>query len=154
MSSRKAIAKALLDQLTAGGAFSNNGRRDRAPEQAASPGKPGIFLLKPREQYRYGSDNELGVPPVRELYFMAVIYTDVGSDATAVPADVIDDLLDAVDLALAPSVLDQLKNGSRQTLGGVVYDCRIEGELELAPGDLQGKGQTAVPIRVILNQYP
>ncbi len=151
--SRKSIAAALLAQLTAGGQFIKSGRRDRAPEQAASPNAPGLYLVKPREEYRYESGDR-GVPPVRDLYFLAVIYTDVGANAAAVPADLIDDLLDAVDQALSPAVADQITNGGRQTLGGLVYDCRIEGEVECAPGDNQGKGQTTVPIRVVLKQYP
>jgi hypothetical protein len=153
MTARKAIAAALLTQLTASGGFANSGRRDRAPEQAAAPDKPGIFLVKPREHYRYDGDNR-GVPPVRELYFLAAIYTDVGADETAVPSDAIDDLLDAVDTALAPGVQDQLANSGRQTLGGLVYDCRVEGDVEIASGDVLGKGTTAVPIVVVLNQYP
>ena len=154
MASRKAIAAALLTQLTSGGQFTTYGRRNAAPEQAASPGKPGLFLIKPRESYKYANEEQHGVPPVRDMEFLAAMYTDVGADATAVPADVIDDLLDAIDTALAPPVLDQLQNGGRQTLGGLVYDCRIEGDVELAPGDEQGKGQVAIPIRVILGQYP
>ena len=154
MASRKAIAAALLAQLNAGGQFANVGRRDRAPEQAAAPNRPGLFLLKPREHYRYDGDDR-GVPPVRELSFLAVIYTDVGTDAKAVPADIIDDLLDAIDAALAPGVPDQMNNGARQTLGGLVYDCRIDGEAtECAPGDQVGKGETVVPIVVVMNGYP
>jgi hypothetical protein len=152
MTARKAIAAALLKQLTAGGQFTKTGRRDRAPEQAATPGKPGLFLVKPRENNTYNDTR--GLPPIREMHFLAVIYTDVSNDATAVPADDIDDLLDAIDAALAPAVLDQLNNSGRQTLGGLVYDCRVEGESDLAPGDVQGKGQTVVPIRVIINGYP
>jgi hypothetical protein len=151
--SRKSVAAALLKQLTAGGQFTKTGRRDRAPEQAASPGKPGLFLVKPRENYSYEGDNR-GVPPVRDMRFLAVVYTDFSGDENAIPADVIDDLLDAVDAALAPSPTDQVINGGRQTLGGLVYDCRIEGESDLAPGDVQGKGQTVVPIRVTINGYP
>jgi hypothetical protein len=153
MTTRKAIAAALLAQLTSGGQFTKKGRRDRAPEQAASPGAPGLYLLKPREEYKYGGDDR-GMPPIREMSFLAIVYTDVGADATAVPADVIDDLLDAIDTALAATGVDLISNQGRQTLGGTVYDCRVEGEIEFAPGDSQGKGETAVPIRVILNSYP
>ncbi len=93
MTTRKSIAAAQLAQLTHDGQFTKSGRRDRAPEQAAAPNAPGLYLLKPRETYRYSDDAERGVPPVRELLFFALIYTDVGSNASAVPADVIDDLL-------------------------------------------------------------
>ena len=152
---RKAIAAALLTQLTAGNQFTNIGRRDRAPEQAAEPSQPGLYLLKAREHYKYDAgDKERGIPPIRELSFLAVIYTDVGANEQAVPADVIDDLLDVIDQALAPGPMDQVTNGARQTLGGLVYDCRVEGQIELAPGDAQGKGTTIVPITVIINGYP
>jgi hypothetical protein len=154
MPSRKAIAAALLARLTSGGQFTLSGRRNAAPEQAASPDKPGLFLIKPRESYKYDNEQQHGVPPVRDMEFLAAVYTDVGANPSAVPADIIDDLLDAIDTALAPNFADQVNNGARQTLGGLVYDCRIEGEVELAPGDSQGKGQVAIPIRVVLNQYP
>jgi len=154
VTARKAIAAALLAQLTSAGQFANGGRRDRKPEQAAAPGKPALYLLKPREEYKYDGDDR-GAPPVRDLFFVAVIYTDVGTDAKQVPADVIDDLVDAIDTALASGINDQLTNGGRQTLGGLVYDCRVEGELDFAPGDLvQGKGETSVPIHVVLKSYP
>lgn len=150
MASRKAIAAALLAQLNSGNVFTTAGRRLRAPEQAASPGNPGLFLIKPKETYKYDSDDEQGVPPHRELEFLAVIYTDVGAVENAVPADVIDDIMDAIDAALAPGVVDQLSNGGRQTLGGLVYSARIIGDPMFAPGDIQGKGSTTVPIRVVL----
>lgn len=140
MTPRKSIAAALLTQLTQGGQFTKSGRRDRAPEQAAAPKAPGLYLVKPREAYLY-SDDARGVPPTRELYFLAVIYTNVGKEADAVPADIIDDLLDAVDQALAPSQVDQVTNGARQTLGGLVYDCRVEGEIECARATIKARGR-------------
>lgn len=152
MTTRKAIAAALLAQLTNGQSYANTGRRDRAPEQAASPGAPGLILVKPDENYKY--DSGYGVPPVRDLHFFAVIYTDVGNVQNAVPADVIDDLMDAVDAALAPTILDQMNNNGRQSLGGLVDDCRVDGKVEFAPGDVQGKGTTIVPITVVLKSYP
>lgn len=150
MATRKAIAAALLAQLVSGGQFTSYSRRLRAPEQAASPGKPGLYLIKPKEAYRYDNEDEQGLPPRRAMDFLAVVYTDVGTSENAVPADVIDDLLDAIDAALAPGVTDVLNNGGRQTLGGLVYSARIIGELELAPGDIQGKGSTIMPIHVVL----
>lgn len=147
---RKTIAAALLAQLVSGGQFTNYGRRLRKPEQSASPGKPGVYLIKTKETYKFDSEDDQGVPPTRSMDFLAVLYTDVGADETAVPADVIDDLLDALDTALAPTVLDQLNNGGRQTLGNRVYSARIMGDVDFAPGDIQGKGSTAIEIRVVL----
>jgi hypothetical protein len=122
------------------------------PEGAAQPGKPALFLIKPDEKYE--DSNEGTTPPVRVLNFYAVIYTSVGNDETAVPADVIDDLLDAVDNALKPPYVDQLKNGGRQTLGDLVYNAYVDGEPDIAPGDEQGIGTTVIPIKVVLKDYP
>ena len=55
MTPRKSIAAALLTQLTQGGQFIKSGRRDRAPEQAAAPKAPGLYLVKPREAYLYST---------------------------------------------------------------------------------------------------
>jgi hypothetical protein len=150
MASRKAVAAALLALLTASGAFPNSGRRLRKPEQAASPGRPGLYLIKPRETYRYDSADQQGVPTVRLMEFLAVLYTDVGADETAVPADLIDDLLEVIDAALKPGTFDMLQNGGRLTLGGLAYSVRISGDPEFAPGDTQGKGMTVIPIQVVL----
>lgn len=152
MTTRKAVAAALLKQLTSGGQFNQYGRRLTNPEGAASPGKPALFLIKPNENYT--TENEGTTPPVRTLDFYAVIYTDVGNDETAVPADVIDDLLDAVDTQMAPGAVDQLRNGGRQTLGDLVYNAYVSGEPDIGPGDEQGKGSTVVPIKVVLKDYP
>ena len=152
--SRKAIAAALLTAVAPpGGPFIINGRRLTKPESAASPGKPALFLIKPNERHR---KDVAGEPPERVMRFHVLIFTDVGTDATAVPADVIDDLVDFVEVALAPSFQQQVQFGGRQTLGldPAVYDCAIDGEPLFAPGDNQGKGQTLIPIKVTLGQYP
>ena len=152
--SRKAIAAALLARIAPpGGPFAVSGRRLTKPENAASPDKPALFLIKLAERIAAGAE---GLPPRRMLRFHAVIYTDVGADANAVPADIIDDLIDFVSVALASAASGTPLNGARQTLGGTagVYDCCIDGTPLIAPGDSQGKGQTLVPITVTLDQYP
>jgi hypothetical protein len=153
MATRKAIAAALLAQLlTANNYLSSNkfvksGRRLTKPEQAASPGAPGLYLVKPKERPEYTDGGKSrGVPPMREFYYLAVIYTNVGTDATAVPADIIDDLLDAIDAALENNLDDE----GRQSLGGMVYDVRIEGESEFFPGDAVGTGESVIPITVVV----
>jgi hypothetical protein len=147
MATRKQIAAALLALLTAGGQFVKSGRRLTSPEDAAEPGKPALFLIKPSESYQR---DESGTPPVRTLQFYATIYTDVGNDPNAVPADIMDDLLDVLDAQLAPNFADQVSGGGRQTLGGLVYDCRIVGDPDIGPGDPQGKSIAVIPIHVTL----
>ncbi len=146
MTARKTIATRLLATLApTGGAFATSGRRLRDPEHVATASTPALFLVKPGER----SIRESGLPPRRVMEFLAVIYTDVGDAADAIPADVVDDLLDVIDAALEPKGRDKLLGG-RQTLGDLVYDCVVDGDVELAPGDVQGKGTLVVPINVTL----
>jgi len=52
-------------------------------------------------------------------------------------------ILDALEAALNPA------NGARQTLGGLVSHCRIEGAVLKDPGDLDGDGLLWVPIKIL-----
>jgi hypothetical protein len=158
--SRKAIANALLAKLApTGGPFPVSGRRIVDPENVAQPGAPALFLIKPNEKIAAPGE---GQPPERGLRFAAVIYTNVGTSTdggdAAVPADVIDDLVDYVTNALATDAAGNplFASNGRQPLGGSlgVYDCVIDGDVMFFPGDQTGKGQTVVPIKVTLGQYP
>lgn len=154
--SRKAIAAALLQLIAqkSGTPFAQAGHRLTKPEQAANPNEPGLFLIKAYE--KISNDGE-GMPAMRTLYFTAAIFTDVSGQPNVAPADVIDDLLDYVTVQLASNATTgNPLNGQRQTLGGAlgVYDCVVDGEIRIAAGDLVNKGQTLVPIKVTLGQYP
>ena len=52
--------------------------------------------------------------------------------------------LDALEEALAPP-----PGFDRQTLGGLVHYCRIEGRVVKDPGDLDGQGLALVPIKIL-----
>lgn len=148
MPSRKSIMAALLAKLAPpGGAFPTSGRRLPDPEGVRGGPYPALYLIKPNERYDRSASNTL--PPKRLMETYAVIYTDVSGNSDAVPADVVDDLLDIVDTALAPSPADQLRGGG-QTLGGLVVNCVIDGSLDIAPGDIQGKGTVVIPINITL----
>ena len=56
----------------------------------------------------------------------------------------INSVLDAIDAALAPS------GEARQTLGGLVSHCRVDGTVMRDPGDLDGDGMVIVPISITL----
>lgn len=145
---RSQVAAALLALLAQqpGSPFAqgNVGRRLRNPEGSATPGNPGLFLIKPHEKFDRSKSLD---PPKRDMLFLAVIYTDVGEDETAIPADVIDNLIDYVEGQIETFTGADAMYG-RQTLGGLVQSVLIDGELVFSPGDENGKGETIVPIRV------
>lgn len=162
--SRKFIAWAIINLLNGQGPqpssittpvrpiFPTVGRKLPDPNTLSGGQFPGLFVIKPDEQYAYDGEGN-SVPPTRSLNFLAVVYTDYTDDPAAVPADVLDDLMDGIDAALAPPVANVLQGG-RQTLGGLVENCVIVGEPKFFPGDEEGKGGFHVPLRVTLNQYP
>lgn len=157
--SRKAIAQALLAWLTpSGGPFVNSGLRLGKPEQAASPGKPGLYLTKQAEKITSPGE---GQPPTRVFLFVVRIYSDASGNPAAIPQSLIDDLLDYVTVKLATDAAGNplFASNGRQTLGAAgaalgVYDVVIDGTILIAAGDSQGKGQAALPIKLTLGQYP
>lgn len=138
-STRKAIMDALQARLATAAAFALVGRRGRDPENMPSPS---LIILKRGEHYSGGSTN---IRKQLALMIDAIVYVDVGTDETAVPGDVIDVILDGIDAALRP---DSPAEG-KCTLGGRVEAAQIDGEVEIASGDVTGKALAIVPIRIL-----
>ena len=64
-------------------------------------------------------------------------------DPYSSPAPALNVLLDAVEVALAPDFTGY------QTLGGLVYDCKISGKIETLEGILGGQEVALVPIEIL-----
>lgn len=143
---RKAVIAALLAQLNVNNTFATIGHRLTDPTTIGDGNYPALFLIKPNERTERASGS---MPAKRIMECYACIYTNVGDDPNAIPADAIDDLLDAIDIALAPGPADQGRGG-RQTLGGLVENCIVDGNIDIGPNDVLAKGQAIVPITVTL----
>jgi hypothetical protein len=65
-----------------------------------------------------------------------------------VGAALLNNVMDAFDAAFALSGSDLLVG--RNTLGGMVYNCRIDGKALKDPGDIDGDALLIVPIKLIL----
>jgi hypothetical protein len=142
MPSRNDVAAALLAKLAGAYAFTSTSRRNRDPQRIGPSQAPCLFLLDHEESYTRPSPD---VPPVREIAFVALVYVDVGNNENAIPAAVMNDILDALDVALAGDPCT-----GRETLGGLVFSCTIDGTIERSSGDMTGKAAAAVPISVVL----
>jgi hypothetical protein len=64
------------------------------------------------------------------------------------PETVLNNILDAIELAILPPLQPGVLIGGRQTLQGLVYDCRINGAIERDPGFIGGIGAAAIPIEI------
>jgi hypothetical protein len=142
MATREQVMAALFVLLSASSTFKTSGRRLRDPESVNGGDRPALFVIEANENYDRQASN---VPAKHYMHVWAIIYTDVGDDDTAIPATQINAALDALDTAMKPD-----NTISRQlTLGGLVQSCIIDGEVMRASGDVNGKGVTAVPIKIL-----
>ena len=101
--------------------------------------RPALFMVCHGESSVYRAEN---VPAYTTMSVKLFIYTD-GSDKLSVPDTDISIILDAIDRALSPG-----PGEARQTLGGLVSHCRIDGEILRDPGDMDDDGLIIVPILV------
>jgi hypothetical protein len=141
--SRKSIVAALLAKLAASYAFGVTGQRNRSPETIAAVGAPALLLLRVAEEHEVKA---VGLPPIRTIKLVAAVYIDCSDDENAIPDDIISDIHDAFDAALAA---DDPISG-RCTLGGLCYSTKISGTSEGAPGDMTGRGLSLIPIEIVL----
>jgi hypothetical protein len=141
--SRETIINALFTKLVTSGQFNTTGRRNRDPESIAPEQTPALLLVEHTEKYAIPSPS---LPAKRMINLRAILYTDVGDDDNAIPATVINNLLDGVDAALVPDD----PTSQRCTLGGLVYSVKIDGDVIKAPGDVTGKGLAIVPLQILI----
>lgn len=78
--------------------------------------------------------------------FIFVSTTDI--DPANQPETILNNILDAIEAAILPPLRTGQLAGNRQTLGGLVYDCRINGTIERDPGFTSGIGAAAIPIEI------
>lgn len=141
MRTREAALSALLTLLTGAYAWANTPTRrlsmwDKVPKEQ----QPALFQFEGDAQPYRWSQYAL---PIREISVQLFVYVD-SSDPTAVPAQQISAIMDALDAALLT------KTGQKQTLGGTCDWCRIDGIVTPDPGDIDGQGLILVPIKITL----
>ena len=119
-------------------------RRLKLWSDVARAERPCCFVFEGgRESYVWSN----GACPKRTLEAQLFIYVDA-KDPNSVGAAGLNDVMDALDAALVPAGTDVALG--RQTLGGAVYNCRIDGAPFKDPGDLDGDGLIIAPIKLIL----
>lgn len=101
--------------------------------------RPALFVTEHREQQSFQNES---LPAKTTLAVDLFVYIDA-SDRNTVPAIALNTILDAIEAALKPP------GGARQTLGGIVSHCRIDGAVLKDPGDLDGDGLLWVPVRIL-----
>jgi hypothetical protein len=142
--SREAAFSALFAAVSAAYPWGLASRRLKLWSEAPAALRPALFQLEAgAEIYTWTSP----ATPRRTLEAKLFLYFDA-RDPAIPGASAINAALDALDAALTPVGAD-LALG-RQTLGGIVHDCKINGVPLRDPGDLDGDGLAVVAVRVVL----
>jgi len=103
--------------------------------------RPACFLFEGgQEAYEWQRSPD----PKRTIEVRLFIYVNA-KDPTLVGSSQLNDIMDALDAALAPSAGQPMQN-----LGGAAYWARIAATPFKDPGDLDGDGLLIVPIKITL----
>jgi hypothetical protein len=141
--SREAVFSALFATVSNAYDWGLASRRMKLWSEVPATLRPALFQLESGpETYQWSTL----ATPRRTFEAKLFLYFDA-RDPSRPGASAINEALDAIDAALAPSKLDTSRG--RQTLGGVVYDCKIVGVPVRDTGDLDGDGLAVVSVRLV-----
>jgi hypothetical protein len=132
--------QALFALVSSTASFATTGRRLVLWSTLSPAQKPALFQYERDDEYTQGKNYLPIVTMNVDLY----IYTCPGMDSGITPASMLNQLIDAVDAALAPSIVTR-----RQTLGGLVSHVWIDGKVMKDPGDLDGDGIAVIPVKIL-----
>lgn len=143
---RETVAAALFSllqttQIGGNPAFLTTGRRGRIWSNVTPDDQPAMFLIHSGE-----SAVQSQAPGLTKwlLHFEMLVYLRVDPSPTATPDTTINAILDAID-----AQLQSMPPGERQTLGGVIYNAWIEGQILIDTGILDQQVAILVPIKCL-----
>lgn len=143
---REQVGAALFALLQTAHAFPTSSRKLQEFDKTSVGLKPALYVIEHREMHKKG---DLMTPAVRTIMYDVYIFANTGVDPNVIPITELNGYLDSIDGnsggVLAPNPLT-----NKQTLGGLVYDCYIEGDIVKVPGDLDGEGILLIPVKVEL----
>ena len=141
--SREAAFAALFERVSSAFDWATASRRLKLWSEVPPAQRPALFQLEAGpESYQWTTL----ATPRRSFEAKLLLYFDA-RDSQWPGASAINQALDALDAALAPSGEDIARG--RQTLGGAVYDCKIVGVPVRDTGDLDGDGLAVVSVRLV-----
>ena len=136
---REAVYSALFALLTGAAEFVTTGRRAQALAQLQPSVLPALFQQQVWEE----TTQTNGIPPKYTLHVDIYVYA-ANPDTSQPSSPQLNALLDAIETALAPSPVT-----GRQTLGGLVSHCFINGRTDILEGDLGNRVAALVPVEIL-----
>jgi hypothetical protein len=142
MIDREAIYSALWILGSSSSNFASSNRRLRHWSDVAPAEQPALFMS---EKGGHAAVKALGAPIVWTLYADFYIYVHC-SDPYMAPATILNPLLDALELALAPSPASGIQNLGLPTM---VQHAYIAGKIETDEGVLGDQAIAIVPVEIL-----
>jgi hypothetical protein len=142
MTSREAIFAALFAKATASTGLVTKSRTLKTWADTASAEQPALFQAEGKQ----AASTHAGLPTKWTFRAELVLYVHASTCNTA---DVVTTLNNEVDAIVA--ALDRDPATGTQTLGGLVHDCRISGDIETDEGRLGQQAVAIIPIEIIAN---
>lgn len=140
---RETIYAALFARVSAAYAFATRTRRIKEYSDVDQATQPAILQVELGEKW----NARVGMPPVVTLTARLFLYCE-SNDPTAPVSTQMNGLIDAVTAALAPPLAPH--GPFRQTLGGLVQNAGIAGEITIAEG-LSGQSEAVIPLEILVN---
>jgi hypothetical protein len=106
--------------------------------------RPACFLFEGGQETYSWSESAV---PKRIIEVRLFIYLNA-KDPSIAGAALLNGVMDAFDAAFSLSAGDIVLG--RNTLGGTVYNCRVDGKVLKDPGDLDGDALLIVPVKLAL----
>jgi hypothetical protein len=143
MSAREPVFSALESLFVAANIAPRVTRRMMMPNEAVKGDLPVLIVWEQNEATKVAGR---GLPSMRTWEAWLVVYFK-NDDPQRPGASIINPILDAIELALAPSPAI-----GTQTLGGLVSHCWIEGATAVSLGDVdaEGLGGAVVPVKILV----
>lgn len=136
-SARESIYSALFAKLQGVGGFTTVSRRLKHWGDVPSGDQPALYMAQRKEH----AATTPGLETVFELHVDLYLYANTQGDASLSPSTILNPLIDAV---LAAINFDPITN--KQTLGGLVEYCVVDGEIATDEGVLGDQGVVIIPI--------
>jgi hypothetical protein len=145
INTREQIYGGLLTFLAAAVGFNTISRSAMPEAELATAQMPVLEQLPSAED---AVQQSLNLPPKWVIRQPLMVYVSVPAgppnDPSSVGDTILNDLLDAIETALAPSPAT-----GYQTLGGLVVSCRFVGVIQKDPGYQSGIGAAAIAIEMV-----
>jgi len=145
MTPRESAVVALMNSVANAYAWKlGPSRRLKLWSDVPAASRPACFLFEGGQETYSWTESTI---PKRIVEVRLFVYLNA-KDPSIVGSTLLNSVMDALDTTFALSGGD-IANG-RNTLGGTVYNCRIEGKTLKDPGDLDGDALLIVPVKLTL----